>query len=92
MLNVAFAINDAVTPGMSTEGDGPEAPSPQHLIAPVSSSAQVHPCPAEIAVTPLVNPTTSTGDARSVDVPSPSWKPVFMPQHLTPPDVVKAQL
>ena len=35
---------------------------------------------------------TSTGVLRLVLVPSPSWPLLFNPQHLTPPEVVTAQV
>src|SRR5262245_51662555 len=44
------------------------------------------------ATTPLVRPLTSTGVSRSVVVPSPSCPRLLLPQHLTPPALVSAQL
>src|SRR5262249_62436368 len=55
-------------------------------------SAQVWEPPAAIALTPLVSPETSTGVCRWVVVPSPSWPKSFEPQHLTPPEAVRAQV
>src|SRR5207237_1185347 len=45
-----------------------------------------------IAATPLASPETSTGVWRSVVVPSPSWPQSLLPQHLTPPALVRAQV
>jgi hypothetical protein len=39
-----------------------------------------------------VSPTTSTGVARLLVVPSPNWPSLFEPQHLTPPALVSAHL
>jgi hypothetical protein len=43
-----------------------------------------------MAVTPLVNPVTSTGVLEFVTESFPSWPLVFPPQHLTPPSDVSA--
>src|SRR5581483_3979247 len=65
---------------------------PQHLTVPVFVTAQVELNCVAIDSTPLVSPTTSTGVLRVVVVPSPSWPLKLMPQHLTPPAVVSAQV
>src|SRR5439155_9941770 len=65
---------------------------PQHLIDAAVVRAHVWYPPAEIAATPDVRPLTSTGSARAVVVPSPSWPKSFAPQHFTPPAEVRAQL
>ena len=65
---------------------------PQHFTPPEVISAQAYPLPVAIAVTPLVNPDTSTGMRRSVVVPSPNCPQSLSPQHLTPPEVVTAQV
>src|SRR5512143_3498147 len=65
---------------------------PQHFTAPAVVSAQVWPAPATIAITPLAKPLTETGVRRLVCVPSPSCPLVFVPQHLTAPPLVSAQL
>ena len=66
--------------------------APQHLTPPPLVSAQVWRPPAEIALTPLARPETSTGTLLSVFVPLPSWPYVPLPQHLTPPPLVSAQV
>ena len=38
----------------------------------------------------VVIPDTSTGEVRSVVVPSPSWPYTFLPQHITLPSVSRA--
>src|SRR3990170_3387966 len=48
--------------------------------------------PAAIAATPLARPATPTGTLLSVVVPFPSWPPPLLPQHLTPPPLVRAQV
>src|SRR5438552_10668582 len=72
----------------------PQPLSPQHLTPPALVSAQL--CKPEelmaMAVMPLSSPTTSTGVARLIVVPSPSWPQAFQPQHLTPPPLVSAQV
>src|SRR3989304_437900 len=70
----------------------PSALEPQHLTPPAVVSAQVWPPPAEIALTPLSSPRTSTGARLPVVVPLPSCPKSFLPQHLTPPSVVSAQV
>jgi hypothetical protein len=45
----------------------------------------------DVSAPKLNPPTTSTGVDRSVVVPSPS-RPLFAPQHFTPPDEVPAQV
>src|SRR5436190_779052 len=45
-----------------------------------------------MAVTPLVNPLTSTGIVRSIDVPSPSRPDPLTPQHFTPPVLVSSHV
>src|SRR3990172_3409111 len=45
-----------------------------------------------MADTLLPRPTTSTGVARCVVVPSPSWPSKFRPQHFTPPPAVRAHV
>ena len=45
-----------------------------------------------MADTPLVRPVTSTGTSDWVLVPLPSWPLRLLPQHLTPPLVVRAQV
>ena len=54
--------------------------------------AQVWTPPAETSATPLVSPVTSTGVARFVVVPSPSWARKLSPQHLRPPAGVTAHV
>src|SRR6185312_3614072 len=44
-----------------------------------------------MAMTPLVNPVTSTGVKLSILTPLPSWPFELLPQHLTPPALVNAQ-
>src|SRR5688572_2757678 len=68
----------------------PSAFLPQHFTPPSAMTAHACAPPADIATTPLPSPTTSTGVGRSVVVPSPSWPSRLLPQHLTPPEVVKA--
>src|ERR1019366_4625003 len=63
---------------------------PQHLTAPAEVTAHELYHPAETEATPEPNPTTSTGVAESVVVPSPSSPSRFQPQHLTAPVVVTA--
>lgn len=46
---------------------------------------------AEIALTPLLRPTTSTGVVRLAVVPSPTAPVAFQPQHFTPPVSMRAQ-
>jgi hypothetical protein len=49
--------------------------------------------PAEIAATPPVSPTTSTGGQNIPQArPSPSWPNSLLPQHFTPLAVVNAQV
>src|SRR3990172_4443044 len=55
-------------------------------------TAHVWRVPADIALTPLARPETSTGTLRSVVVPSPSHPYMLLPQHLTPPALVSAQV
>src|SRR3990172_3731563 len=45
-----------------------------------------------MAATPLARPETSTGAALSEVVPSPSSPWPLLPQHLTPPALVRAQV
>ena len=73
----------------------PSCPSelrPQHLTPPALVSAQVWSPPAAIALTPLASPLTSTGTLLSVFVPFPSWPEALLPQHLTAPALVSAQV
>ena len=70
----------------------PKEPSPQHLAPPEVVTAQVWLPPAVIDATPDVRPETSTGMLLSVVLPSPSWPPQLPPQHLAPPEDVKAQV
>jgi hypothetical protein len=65
---------------------------PQHLTPPLLVKAQVCSYPAEMAATPLLNPTTSTGVKRVVVVLSPNWPNWLFPQHLTAPLPVRAQV
>ncbi len=65
---------------------------PQHFTAPPPVSAQVCQAPAEIAVTPAVNPTTSTAVSAVVVVPFPSSPDELAPQHFTAPPPVSAQV
>jgi hypothetical protein len=44
-----------------------------------------------MAVTPLDNPETLTGNPEFVVVLSPNWPFELLPQHFTPPLVVSAQ-
>src|SRR5574337_932755 len=76
----------------------PEELLPQHIAAPAVVTAQVwafefpmYPLVLMLA-TPEVSPTTSTGVALCVAVPSPSWPEAFRPQHLAPPALVTAQV
>src|SRR3989304_5568836 len=55
-------------------------------------TAHVWRVPADIALTPLARPKTSTGTLRSLVVPSPSPPKGLSPQHLTPPALVSAQV
>jgi hypothetical protein len=45
-----------------------------------------------MALTPLLSPLTFTGILLSVYVPFPSWPSLFIPQHLTAPPLVTAQV
>jgi hypothetical protein len=45
-----------------------------------------------MAVTPLLKPVTFTGVELLVLFPFPSWPSLFSPQHLTAPELVKAQV
>src|SRR5687768_368803 len=65
---------------------------PQHLRTPVASNAQAWSPPENTALTPLVNPLTSTDVRRSVFVPSPNCPSILSPQHLAPAPVVRAQV
>jgi len=77
----------------------PLAPFPQHLTPPVVVRAQVWEPPAVIWVTPVrgaalvAEVCTSTGVLWIEGVsPLPSWPQSPAPQHLTPPEVVRAQV
>src|SRR3990170_2116228 len=68
---------------------------PQHLMPPAAVTAQ--PCwawgdPVPRAATPLPRPDTSTEVGLSVVVPFPSWPRMLLPQQLTPPAAVRAQV
>src|SRR5689334_22940591 len=65
---------------------------PQHCTPPAVVTAQVCHDPALICATPLFSPTTSTGAARAVVLPSPSCPSEFPSQHLTPPFCIKTQV
>src|SRR5215212_8258444 len=65
---------------------------PQHLTPPLLVRAQLRRPPAETAFTPPLRPTTPTGVVRAVVVPSPSSPARFVPQHLTAPEVTRAQV
>src|SRR3990170_109953 len=70
----------------------PRSLLPQHLTPPPLVSAQVWRLSAEIALTPLARPETSTRKRLSVIVALPSWPKRLRPQHLTPPPLVSAQV
>ena len=61
-------------------------------VAPSGVGGAMSLTPAEIAVTPLARPATSTGVPLSIVEPFPSWPPPLNPQHLTPPALVRAQV
>ena len=65
---------------------------PQHLTAPPLVMAQLWALPALMAVTPLFSPVTSTGTGLVVVLPLPSCPVSLVPQHLTAPPLVRAQL
>src|SRR5207244_5510751 len=67
---------------------------PQHLAPPAPVSAQACCPPVTTAWIPLVRPDTSTGTVHLIPQvrPSPSWPTAFAPQHLTPPELVSAQV
>ena len=48
--------------------------------------------PAVIAITPLASPLTATGVGLLVVLPLPSWPSKLLPQHCTPPPLVRAQV
>src|SRR3954451_898546 len=73
----------------------PKEFSPQHLTLPPLVSAQVCRPLAAIAMTPLLNPLTSTGtrDQKLFAAESvPSWPSAFRPQHLPRPDPTIARV
>src|SRR5690348_715050 len=70
----------------------PELLFPQHFTSPVSVMAQVWCPPVAIALTPCASPATSTGILRSRVLPSPTWPASLLPQHLSPPVSVNAQV
>jgi hypothetical protein len=63
---------------------------PQHLTARPVVTAHEWTMPAERAATPGPDPTTPTGVADWLKVPSPSSPELLSPQHLTAPAVVSA--
>ena len=65
---------------------------PQHLTPPPDRSAQTWAPSADSAFTPLLRPNTSTGVDLFPASTSPSWPASSLPQHLTPPAAVSAQL
>ena len=65
---------------------------PQQLTAPPEVSAHVCSLPAAMATAPFDKPTTFTGMLLLVVVPSPNCPVSFLPQHLTPPALVIAQV
>src|SRR6266511_571052 len=90
-----IAVTPPLTPETSTGVERTPAGSgypPQHLMPPALVSAQLRTPPAATAVTPLPRPETSTGAKRRLSVPSPSAPEYGVPQHLTPPAPVTAQL
>src|SRR5205823_610845 len=66
--------------------------SPQHLTPPAVVKAQVWRSPVLIALTPLLKPLTSTGTLLSTVLLLPSCPAWLLPQHLTPPAVVRAHV
>jgi hypothetical protein len=70
----------------------PQEFDPQHWTPPAVVRAQVCAPPGAMVDTLLLRPVTSTGVARTSVVPSPSWPKLFLPQHWTPPAVVRAQV
>ena len=74
----------------------PNSPTPllpQHLTPPVVVRAQVWRFPAAMAAAPLLRPVTSTGvRLANVVVPFPNAPLLFLPQHFTPPAMVRAQV
>src|SRR6187402_2208023 len=65
---------------------------PQHLTPPAVVSAQVWLKPAAMALTPDERPTTATGTRLKLVELLPSSALPLVPQHLTPPAEVSAQV
>src|SRR5690606_12093151 len=65
---------------------------PQHSTRPPDTTAQLCCEPTPIALAPLARPLTLTGTSLSLPEPSPSWPQLLLPQHLTPPPLVRAQV
>ena len=68
---------------------------PQHLAPPVVVRAQVWWPPETTAATPPVSPATSVGVVQTTLpqlCPSPNWPFSFFPQHVTAPNMVRAQV
>jgi len=70
----------------------PLAFSPQQVTSPMARAAHEWLLPAPMAITPLSSPTTCTGVALLMRVPSPSWPKLFAPQQRTPPPAVRTQV
>src|SRR5438477_460533 len=72
----------------------PYTSEPQHFAEPLLVTAQVWESPALVAAAPPPKPLTSTGVELLVKVvvPSPSWPTTSLPQHLTAPALVTAQV
>src|SRR6266508_1161624 len=92
MWEPAHAIVGEPLPHVFPSPSWPSPFHPQHLTPSASVSAQVWSSPTAIAAIPLERPETSTGVDLETVVPSPSWPQELSPQHLTPPDLISAQV
>jgi hypothetical protein len=89
-LDMPGTVPGVLRPTVVPSPNCPKSFLPQQETPPLDKRAQVWSPPVDIAVTPLLRSTTSTGTLRFVFVPSPSSPQKLSPQQRTPPADVSA--